>query len=466
MSPNDSSFTRARDRLRAAAEQVVETPCALVFLTGSKAFKLKKPVDFGYLDFSTSEKRRWAIARELAFNRATAPDIYRAIAEVEGEAVLEMRRFDSEAVLSSHPEQVDGDMAEALGRVIARFHALAEPAPRGGGAANMVYVAQSNAKLINGFDQQLGGERAQALAEATAEAVAAVTPLLDTRRRGGFSRRCHGDLHLGNIFVEAGGPVLFDCIEFNDLLSEIDVLYDVAFLVMDLGFRGRGEAACRVLNAYLDEAARTFGEAVFEGLATLPLFLSIRAGVRCHVACNGGDFDLAGRYLTVALDLLAPRRAGLTAVGGYSGSGKSTWARRAAPGLGPAPGAVVLRSDEVRKRVFGAGPTDPLPAAAYDPASVDRVYETMLAEARACLAAGRAVVLDASFLEPERRMAAADLARACDVPFDGVWLEVAPATLRGRVTARRGDASDANLAVLEGQLARGAGEIGWRREPG
>jgi aminoglycoside phosphotransferase family enzyme len=130
---SQDSFTRARERLRRDAEHVVETACAIVFLKGEEAFKLKKPVDFGYLDFSTREKRRWAAERELAFNRRTAPDVYRDVFELEGEPVLLMRRFDETAVLSACPERLDAAMAEALGRRIARFHAQAELAPGGGG---------------------------------------------------------------------------------------------------------------------------------------------------------------------------------------------------------------------------------------------------------------------------------------------------------------------------------------------
>jgi aminoglycoside phosphotransferase family enzyme/predicted kinase len=463
--PNDS-FHRARARLGEDAERVIETACALVFLKGDMAIKLKKPVDFGYLDFSTPEKRRWATERELDLNRRTAPDVYRALDEVEGETVLIMRRFDEDAVLAEAPEQVDAEMAEALGRRIARFHAAAELAPQGGGAANIDYVAKSNAHLIGGFQAELGAEKTRRLERATFDALRAVAPLLDRRREQGFSRRCHGDLHLGNIFVERGEPVLFDCIEFSDLLSDIDALYDLAFLVMDLWFRGRREAANRVLNAWLDEAERTFGAAVWTGLAALPLFLSIRAGVRCHVACNAGAFDEGRRYLDAALELIEPGRASLTAVGGLSGSGKSTWARRTAPALGAAPGAAVLRTDEIRKRLWGAAATEPLPPEAYAPEVGERVYARLFAEARLCLDAGRAVILDAAFLKPGERDGAQALAESAGVAFDGVWLDVPKAELRRRIVARTGDASDADLQVLEQQLARDLGEIGWRREAG
>lgn len=466
MAESEDSFTRALARLRQDADRVVETHCALVVLKGDEAFKLKKPVDYGYLDFSTPEKRRWAIERELVLNRRTAPDVYRDVIELEGELILVMRRFDQDAVLSVCPERVDAAMAEALGRRIARFHAEAELAPKGGGAANADYVASSNANLIGSFADRLGAEDVARLEAGTADALRAVGPLLDLRRDQGFSRRCHGDLHLGNIFVENGEPVLFDCIEFSDVLSDIDVLYDLAFLVMDLGFRGRDAAANRVLNAWLDEAARGFGEAVWAGLAALPLFMSLRAGVRCHVACYAGDFAEARRYLEAALELIAPAPASLTAVGGLSGSGKTTWARRRAPQVGAAPGAVILRTDEIRKRIWGAGALDPLPPEAYAADIGARVYGLMFDEARAGLKAGRAVLLDAAFLKPQERDAAAALASEAGVSFDSIWLEVAPDELRRRIAARTGDASDADLAVLEGQLARDLGEIGWRREPG
>lgn len=457
----DPAWRRAEARLRAEAERVIETHCAVVFLSGGRARKLKKPVDLGYLDFSTLEQRRWAIGRELAFNRETAPDVYLAVAEVEGEPVLEMRRFDEASVLARAPERVDGELAETLGRTVARFHAGARVTPNGGGAGNLRYVLDSNAAHVRAL--KLGEARTERWVAATDAAFDACEELLEARRADGMARRCHGDLHLGNLFVEAGRPVLFDCIEFNDLLSEIDVLYDLAFLLMDLDFRGRRGAANRVLNAWLDEGARSFGEAAFTGLRALPLFLSVRAAVRCHVSGQMGDLDLAGRYLDAALAHLDAAPAALTAVGGLSGSGKTTWARSAAPQMGPSPGAVVLRSDEIRKRLWGAGPLDRLPADAYGPGESEKVYARMFHEARLCLEAGRAVVMDAVFLKPEERAQAQALAAAAGVGFEGVWLEAPAAVMQARVAGRVGDASDADVAVLQAQLARDPGAIGWRR---
>jgi uncharacterized protein len=462
--------------LGARADQVIETHAARVFLVGPHAYKLKKPVDLGYLDFSTPAKRQAVIRRELALNKPGAPDVYMGVQMVTRErdgmlalggqgspleAVLKMRRFDSSAVLSQRPETVKGGFAEHLGRTIARYHAAAEPTPDGGGAAALDFVIQSNAAHLRSLDA-LRGEDAEALIEATQGAFEMRAPLLDDRKAAGRPRRCHGDLHLGNIVVLDGQPTLFDCIEFNDVLSHIDPLYDLAFLIMDLCFRGQSEGAVRVLNGYLDQAARTSDDAL-AGMAALPLFLSVRAAVRAHVSAQMGDADKARAYLAAARAHLAPEAPSLAAIGGLSGAGKSTVARRLALKVGAAPGAVVLRSDEIRKRLWSVGPTDRLPPEAYAPGQSERVYGAMMLEAGALLAAGRAVVLDAVFLKEAEREACAALASQQEVGFAGAWLEASADVLRERVAARHGDASDADVAVLEQQLGLDAGKIAWLR---
>jgi aminoglycoside phosphotransferase family enzyme/predicted kinase len=468
----------AHDWLAASADRVIETSCAWVFLRGDTALKVKKPVDYGFLDFSTPEKRRWAVERELAFNRATAPDIYRAVRQVTrapsgalaldgaGEVIdyaLEMRAFDPDAVLSEHPESVDGALAEQMGRAIARFHAGAEVRPEGGGIKALGYTIRTNGEHLRAMAGVLGADAVEQVIAATDASFATATPLLERRRAEGFARRCHGDLHLANILLENGRPVLFDCIEFNDLLSEIDVLYDVAFLIMDLVFRGRRDAASRVLNAYLDEAARAFPPAMWDGLAALPLMLSARASVRAHVTAMQHDAGAARAYLTAAADHLKAPPARLIAIGGLSGTGKTTLARRVAPDVPGAPGAVILRTDEIRKRLAGVGPLDRLPPSAYGAGTSERVYAEMFEVARRCLAAGRSVVLDAVFLKPQERDAASRLAGELGVPFSGAWLQGPPDTLRARLEGRTGDASDARGLVLDEQLARDPGPISWPR---
>jgi aminoglycoside phosphotransferase family enzyme/predicted kinase len=462
--------------LKGRAERTVETACARVFLAGDLAWKVKRNADLGYVDFSTLDRRLWALQRELAFNRPGAPDIYRRVRRITrtdgdlefdgpGEVVdyaLEMRRFDEDAVLGAHPERIDGAMAELLGRTIAGFHAAAELRPAGGLTA-LSWTVGSNAGLLRDLKGDLGEERVETLIARTEAELERQSPLLAHRAATGFARRCHGDLHLANILVERGRPVLFDCIEFSDLLSDLDVQYDLAFLLMDLDFRGRRDAAVRVLSAYLDEAARSFPPEIWDGLAALPLMLSARAAVRAHVAAHSGDLENARAYVDAGIAHLSPAPPRLMAVGGLSGSGKSSFARSAAPYLGASPGAVVLRTDEVRKRLLGVPPTRRLDDRAYSPEFYNRSYDTLLENGRQLLKAGHSVVLDATFIDAGLRARAEQLARECGVPFDGVWLQAPLSTLKARVARRRNDASDATVATLEDQLARLTVEAAWER---
>jgi hypothetical protein len=355
-----------------------------------------------------------------------------------------MRAFDPDAVLSEQPERVDGALAEALGRAIARFHAGAAVRPDCGGTRALGFTIRTNAENLRRLAPELGEAEVERLIAATDTAFAAAGASLDRRATAGFARRCHGDLHLGNILLE-------------------DVQYDVAFTVMDLWFRRRDEAANRLMNAYLDESARSFPPDLWDGLAALPLMLSARAAVRTHVTGAQGDVGSARAYLAAALAHLSPPPPALIAIGGLSGTGKSTLARRVAPSLGHAPGAVVLRSDEIRKRLAGVGPTERLPDESYTARSSAQVYDEMLRVGRATLDAGHSVVLDAVFLGPQERDAAEALAAAAGVPFGGFWLEGRADVLRGRLAARGPDASDAGPEVLDEQLARGPGDIGWLR---
>jgi aminoglycoside phosphotransferase family enzyme/predicted kinase len=492
LAPDLETWLRAGPLGDGACQRVMETSISWIFLYETRALKLKKPVNLGFLDFSTTPKREWAVRRELAFNRVTAPDIYLAVHPIGRDAggvlqlrgagppaaagvvdwALEMRRFDEEAMLSNRIAAIDVAFAENLGREIARFQGKAEAGAAGGGAAGLAYIVDSNARLIRQEVEDLGGAAfVEALIGATQSSFEAVALLLDRRATQGFVRACHGDLHLGNILVEQGRPVLFDCIEFSDRLREIDILYDVAFLLMDLAFRGAPQAANRVLNGWLDEAARSFAAAMdgagarglWEGLAALPLFQAVRATVRGHVNAYEGKRDLAGRYLAAARTWLAPPKPRLVAVGGFSGSGKSTLARSLAPSLGPAPGAVILRTDEIRKRLAGVAPTQRLEPSSYTPAASAAVYEELCDLARICLAAGQVVIADGVFLRPNERAAIEAAAGRAGVPFDGLWLEASASELERRIGGRRDDASDADARVLAAQLTQDPGSVTWRR---
>lgn len=459
------------------SERVIDTACAHVFLAPDRALKLKRHDDLGYVDFSTTAQRLWALERELAFNQPTAPGIYRAVRRITREAdgsltldgtggtvdhVLEMQRFDETAVLAACPERVTGDLAEALGRTIASVHWQAPLRPEGGVAA-MTFTVASNARLLRDTCEGLDQARVETMISRTETELARQLPLLARRAAAGYSRRCHGDLHLGNILLQDEVPILFDCIEFSDILSDIDVLYDLAFLLMDLAFRGHGDAAVRALSAYLDEAGRNFPSDIWEGAELLPLMLSVRAGVRAHVTAQSNDPVTARAYVEAAIANLSPAPPVLAAVGGLSGSGKSTFSRLIAPLLGASPGAVILRTDEVRKRVLNQAVTAPAGPENYAPDAMARTYDELFANARALLEAGRAVVLDASFIDPVTRARAEGLARELAVPFHPAWLEAPSSVLEARAEGRTGDASDATIAILREQLARDPGPLSWPR---
>lgn len=457
------------------SERTIDTACAHVFLQPDRALKVKRQQDLGYVDFSTLERRRWALDRELEFNRPGAPDIYRAVRRITREAdgslaidgqgqtvdhVLEMRRFDETAVLSARPEAVDGLLAERLGRTIAGFHAAAPLRPAGGLTA-LSWTIGSNAGLLRDI-AGLDPARVEHMIARTEAELERQAPLLAHRSASGFARRCHGDLHLGNILLEDGEPVLFDCIEFSDLLSDLDIQYDLAFLIMDLDFRGRRDAGVRALSAYMDEAARSFPAEIWDGLAALPLMLAVRAAVRAHVSAHSNDISAARAYVEAAIAHLSPPPPVLATVGGLSGSGKSTFARAVAPALGASPGAVILRTDEVRKRLLNVPPTQTMPPETYTPEFYERTYDTMFDNARAALRAGRAVLLDATFIDPALRARAEALAAECGVSFRAAWLDAPAEVLEARVAGRTGDASDATVAVLRDQIRR-LGAVDWPR---
>jgi predicted kinase len=273
-------------------------------------------------------------------------------------------------------------------------------------------------------------------------------------------------LHLRNICLIDGRPTLFDAIEFSDRVACIDVLYDFAFLLMDLEHRGFRPLANLAFNRYLGHTGD------LEGLAALPLFLSVRAAVRAHVdaanAVRQSDAKLAEtetaaarHYLDMALALLDPPPARLVAIGGLSGTGKSSLARALAPELGGVPGAVILRSDLLRKELMGVSPTDRLGDDAYTPEVTKRVFDTLSTRAAIACWAGHAVIADAVFGRPAQRAEIERVAREAGVAFTGLWLEAPAGVLEQRVAARVGDASDATVAVVRRQLGHDVGTVAW-----
>lgn len=472
---------------RPASVERIDTHGAVIFLAGERAYKLKRAVRLPYLDFSTCKNRRAICEREVALNRLTAPELYLGVVPVvrdahsgalslggEGEPVdwlVEMRRFDQEALFDrlALAGRLDLALIEPLAEAIAAFH-------QGAPVNREATWLQSLDEIAETLENALTSEAAKAVGLDAADYfptlrafLARGTKLLAERQGAGYVRRCHGDLHLRNIVLQAGRPVLFDALEFDERLATIDVLYDLAFLLMDLWHRGLKAHANRLLNAYLQYEA---GARPLAGLGALPLFLSLRAAIRAMVGVHGLAHQETGRqdkasaeiisYLTLARSFLSPPQPRLIAIGGVSGTGKTTIARKLAPLLGAAPGAIHLRTDVERKQQEGAW-TRRLGPAHYSVEARRAVYLRVMEKADAVLRAGHAAIIDATFLDARDGAAAAQTAHSAGAAFTGLWLEAEPAELMVRVAARHGDASDADADVVRQQLAGASAPTDWQR---
>jgi uncharacterized protein len=461
----------------------IDTHAASVFLAGDRALKLKRAVRFPFLDFSTLEKRKRACEAEIEVNRRLAPNLYRGVVAItrdgngrlaiggDGAPVewaVDMVRFDENRTLDHLANEIDDELADALGRTVAAAHETApvvdaEPwiEALGGYIDEHVETFQSYPEIFSAVDNAALSEKSRAQYQR-------IVPLLRERGRRGLVRRIHGDLHLGNIALIGGAPVLFDAIEFSDVIGSGDVLYDLAFLLMDLVERKLPQAANIVLNRYLAETRRIED---LDALAALPFFLSMRAAIRAKVtaarleraaAAERDNIARSARsYFDFALRAIDPPAPQFIAVGGLSGTGKTRLARALAPHIAPMPGAVVVRSDVERKTLYRAGETDKLAAAAYAPDVTARVYGAIADKARRIVAAGHSAIVDAVFASPQERDALAVAARAAGVPLQGLFLTADLATRIARVGGRRKDASDADAAVVQAQESYDLGTLTW-----
>jgi len=460
----------------------IDTHAATVFLAGLRAFKIKRAVRFPFLDYSTLDRRKAACIAEIEVNRPFAPAIYRRAMPITrdqdgalaidgaGEPVewaVEMRRFDETQTLDhlAGARRIDGALADALGRAVARAHAAVPVNKAAGFAEELSEVIGQNDAELRAAPELFQPQAVNELTHATRAALKRVRALLSLRERVGRVARCHGDLHLGNIVLLDGEPLLFDAIEFDPKIATGDVFYDLAFLLMDLIERGLTPAANIVLNRYLNETRRAED---LDALAALPLFLSLRAAIRAKVAAErrtqtgerAATEQSARDYFALAGKLLAPPPPVLVAVGGLSGSGKSLLARALAADIPPAPGAVVLRSDVERKALFGIAETGRLPETAYSRDVTAQVYTALAGKARRVLAAGHSAIVDAVFADASERAAIAQA--AAGAAFHGLFLTADLATRLARVGGRRGDASDADAAVAREQERFDLGAIQWR----
>jgi len=458
--PPEQAETAAFLRGLAGAEPV-ETHISLVFVGADTVWKLKKAVRLPFLDFTDVAARRRFAERELELNGPAAAGLYRDVVPVvrrpdgaltlgkdagaEAQAldwVLRMARVPPDDFLDAIAAagRLDAKLLDALADAVVAYHAQCSVAHIDA-ARSMRAVTEGNARSA-----LHAGLPAEEVAGWERDEVASLDRLAQwqaARAQAGFVRRCHGDLHLGNLCLWQGRPVPFDALEFDEAMATIDVGYDLAFLLMDLDRRASRGAANRVLNRYV---ART-GDAALT--RALPPWLSQRAMVLAHVQATRHRRDLAASYFDAALGYLrAAAQPVVVAVGGLQGTGKSTLARALAPELGAAPGALVLRSDEIRKRQHGAAPEERLPSAAYTEAASTAVFAALADAARETAADGHAVVADATFIDPAHRRAISTAAREAGVPFVGLWLHAPLPELEARLAARTADASDATASVL------------------
>jgi aminoglycoside phosphotransferase family enzyme/predicted kinase len=462
--------------------ELIETHISYVLLTGQFAYKIKKAVELGFLDFRTLTARRFYCDEELRLNRRLAPDLYLDIVAITGsveapalggsgaaiEYAVKMREFPQNGLASE--VLVRGELSAAhidtLAAKVAAFHRMACVASVSGPFAvptNVLRTALQNfAQIRPLLNTHAAVAELAALAAWTEREHAACAAAMAQRRGQGFVRECHGDLHLGNIAFVESKLTIFDCIEFNEEMRWIDVMSEVAFAVMDIRDRGRSDLAHRLLNAYLE----IIGD--YDGLSVLRFYLVYRAMVRAKISrlraqqLEAGDAQAAAlaeyrSYLNIAGHYAQPPRPAVVITHGLAGSGKTTLSQFLLEMIG----AVRIRTDVERKRLHG------LPAAArdrtgvevglYTPEATRETYLQALQWTRGMTAADFRVIVDATFLKRWQRRLFRDFASELGIPFIIVDFVTEDATLRERVARRLNyahEASDADLAVLEHQMRR------------
>jgi len=451
--------------------EMIQTHISWVFLTGDYAYKLKKPLNLGFLDFSTLAKRKYYCEQELTLNRRLTANIYLDVVALtqKGENIelngsgevldyaLKMRQFDQSGLLDQRlsEHQFDPAWMDVLAGDTAAFHAGQQSSVQFGDPQMLADHIQTNLDIgAEHIGDALDAKTMCELESFARDTLEHQRENLIQRQSDGFIRPCHGDLHLKNITLIDNRPCIFDCIEFSDEFRIIDSMNDVAFLVMDCDAHGRSDLGFRFISRYLEYSGD------YDGLALLSLYLFYRATVRGKVSTllaleladeSGRQqyFDEARRYFDLAASYSRSSPAELFAIGGLSGSGKS---HLALLGCG-VERAIVIRSDATRKRVSRDYPDLDL----YSREMHIHTYKTMCEDARKTLEAGLSVILDATFLHPGSRQQVNELAQSCGVQLHFFWLDVERALLEQRIKQRQAaanDISDADLEVLALQLSQ------------
>jgi uncharacterized protein len=448
-----------------------QTHAAMVFLAGDRALKVKRAVRYPFLDFSTLDKRKAACEAELQINRKFAPQLYHRLVPItresdgalalggSGEPVewaVEMMRFDEDKTLDrlAARGELDDSLTAKLAVAVAAMHERAQPVEAGLWIAALDQFIRNNTTIFHRHANLFSERTVEVLERQSLSALERLRPLLVERGKQGLIRRGHGDLHLGNIAMLNGEPVAFDALEFDALIASGDVLYDLAFLLMDLVEFGRGATANQVLNGYYG-AARRLSDC--DGIAALPFFMSLRAAIRAMTTASRLDVtnhtvaQSAQRYFDLALNLLSPVKAKIIGIGGLSGTGKSLLARALAPLLTPSPGALVFRSDVERKAFYGVTEYERLPPQAYRSEISQTMYGIVIDKAARVARAGHSAIVDAVFATAEERAALETAVAGGRVEFCGLFLFTDLTTRLQRVGARTPDASDADAEVARTQ---------------
>jgi|TARA_R100000501_G_scaffold8550_1_gene17382 hypothetical protein len=449
------------------APEHVTTHISHIFLTERRAYKLKRALKLPFVDYRDVQDRRAFCRREVAINRHAAPSLYLGVIPVTCEAngrlaldgdgqpvdwLVEMRRFDRNMqfdVMLDGGRLTEG-ILNRTGDRIAALHMDAAIVRVHNAARDFREILRNLAADIFANVETGQVRDCQGWASAAMQSCARQAFLLDRRGRHGFVRFCHGDLHLSNICLWDGVPTPFDAVEFRDDLARIDVAYDLAFLLADLELRGHRGKAQLLLSRYLS-ATRDYA-----GLTLIPLFMSARAMVRALTSAMKGHST--AHHIEWASEMLASRkRARLIAIGGLSGTGKTTLARE----LLTLPRTITISSDVVRKRMFHELPERVLGEAAYTAAVNCAVYRRLRRDCARALRAGWNVIVDATFTDAGERAAIQRLAKDAAADFSGFWLQGDEATLSARLAARPKGPSDADRPVLKRQIESGTGPINW-----
>jgi uncharacterized protein len=463
--------------------QLIQTHISYVLLAGDYAYKVKKPANFGFLDFSTLAQRQHFCKEELRLNRRLCPELYldvlaivetpegnyrfaTNVTETVAEVMIRMQQFDQENLFSQlfAKNLLTLEQMQTLGKDVATFHALAQTDAEIQAYGSLAATQQVDENNYGLSEQFIGRSQTAAQFEQTREFTrhffSQHSDWFSQRQAAGKIRECHGDLHLGNICLYQDQIQVFDCIEFNKEFRNIDTIYDAAFLVMDLQFLGRPDLANAFLNSYLEWTGDYWGAVL------LPLYLSMRAYIRGNVnslALNDPAIssdekvaiqDRAAAYYRLAWNYTQPQQGRIFMMSGLSGVGKSTVARQ----LAQLSNAIQIRSDAVRKHLAGISlnqrgdQAGAVGSGIYTPEMTQKTYDQLLELAVLLAGQGFTVILDAKYDRQALRETVIHKAQSAQIPVQLLYCSAPETVIRERLQQRQGDIADATSAMLDKQL--------------